>query len=140
MLREKKLTELYKFAIKYAHSFRNTMVEVDDLAQEMMLAVLQAPWKSDSYATRVMRNRFYDMVKRGKIERKYHAPFDSPEVQNKAVMEEDRWTERINAEQMIAALPAHLSQVLMQMIRGERRDVSQRTAYRYLKDARELVV
>jgi len=139
MLRENKLTELYKFAVKYARSFRSAYVEADDLAQEMMLAVMKVKWKSDAYATTVMRNRFYDLMKRAKVEREHHVPFDAPEVQSKYVCEDARWDARINVDRVFNSLPPAHAKVLIRMLRGEALGVSQRTAYRYQREARSRV-
>ena len=140
MIREKKLIELYAFACKYARSFRNTFVEVDDLAHEMMLAVMKARWKDDAYATRVMRNRFYDLARRGKIERGYSAPFDSPEVQNKSVTEDVRWDARIEVDCLLKRVTHKQAKVLMSVMQGKVSGVSRWTEHRYVRKARELAI
>ena len=139
-MRDKKLIALYAFAVKYARSFRNSFVEVDDLAHEMMVAVMQSRWKDDAYATRVMRNRFYNLIRRGKVERRFNVPFEAPEVQNKFVTEEERWDARIEISCLLKKITPKKAKVLMSVMQGKATGVSRMTAHRYLKQTRELVI
>ena len=142
MMREKKLVELYAFAIRYAHSFRNTFVEVDDLAHEMMLAVMKARWKDDAYATVIMRNRFYDLARRGKLEREFSVPFDSPETQRAYSL--DTIDANLIVDAMLKVLPKRQSRILNYILQGRstheikrRERVSAKTVYRCMNKARE---
>lgn len=144
MSREKKLIELYKFAVKYARSFRNTFVEVDDLAHEMMLAVLKARWRDEAYATRVMRNRFLDLARRGKLEREFAVPFESAEVQNGFTSEDRRWDARLTLDLLANLLPALQARILKQFIQGrsteeirKRERISTKTVYRCMGRIKE---
>jgi RNA polymerase sigma factor (sigma-70 family) len=144
MTRERKLIELYEFAIRYARSFHSAFIEADDLAQEMMLAVMKTRWKSDAYATTVMKNRFLDLARRGKLERGYYAPFDSPEVQR--VCSNDYTYVNLTIEGALKALPKRQSQILKHVLQGRstceiRRceRVSAKTVYRCIARSRELL-
>lgn len=138
-MREKKLIELYAFAVRYARAYRNQFVEVDDLAHEMMLAVLKTRWRGGAYATRIMRNRFLDLARRGKLERVHSVPFESPEVQNKFVSDLAQIEAGIEVSHLMEQLPRKQASVLIRFMQGGSTGVSRMTVHRYIKQARELV-
>ena len=139
MIRERKLIELYKFAMKYARSFRTTYLEAEDLAQEMMLAVMKSQWKSDEYATRVMRNKFFDLLRRSKFERGFSVAYDSPEVQNQYRDDESVIDMYLSTSFILDRLPTKQAKVIRHILQGKHTGVSRMTEHRYLCKVRSLV-
>lgn len=79
-MREEKLVNLYEWAVKYARIKRSNLVEVHELANEMLLYLMQERWRSLEFAKCIMRRRASDYQRHLRVIRAYELPEMEDEV------------------------------------------------------------
>ena len=146
-IRDRRLEKMYKWSVKYAQVNRNRYVEVDDMAHEIMCAILmKKQWKNEEYAKQSMRNKLVDLIRKGKITEKYHEAIENCDENCFVISDEDK----LDAKMMVAKLLENCNQnmkpIFNQIMNGNTIDevtrlekISRRTIHRYLSYAREFL-
>lgn len=139
-LEEKKLIELYRFAIAYAKVCRTYLIEVDDAVQEMMIVALKLSDKPEKYIRQSMRNRYLNLLRRGKLVARYHVsgldnlvsePYEDPVLKREAKNLLEQLFKIISKDQTVRLKKIGLG------FTEEEMGVSRMTVWRTLKRARE---
>lgn len=142
---EREWLDLYEWALKYARGCRPNLLEIEDVMQEMIIAVLGKRWKSAEYAKQAMRNKLIDLVRRGELGRKLFISLDEHEIE-KPVFDEDIWEARDLVCRLMEKSEGLQAKVLDHLLIGRTIEeiallekLSLRTVYRYIQKSRNIL-
>lgn len=135
-------TYLYRWAIRYANVCRNNLIEIDDMAQDMALALLTGKWKGRTYAKQVMRNHLTDMIRRERVRNKIHVPLD--EGLDQCQDDEQKIEAKNLAARILYSVNPKDQNILRALMNGylpdEIKFTSKRTVYRTISKVRTLAL
>lgn len=143
-LREKKLLELYDWALRYAKACRFYSMDVDETANELVLCIMRSNWVSLEYAKQVMRRHYVDVIKRER--RREAMEIKYPWPRRVDVEESRRWDAKIMVDELLAKLSKKQTRTLSHLLEGYSINetagathADRRTVHRHILKARELL-
>ena len=144
-LRDKKLLELYDWALRYAKACRFYSMDVDEVANELVMRIMRSKWVSPEYTKQIMRRHYIDIIKREKrrtaMELKYPWPSHCVDVE-----EPRKWDAKIMVDELLTKLSKKQVHTMKHLLEGyninetaSRTHTNRRTIHRHILKARELL-